>query len=329
MGTRSTFFVSTVLALALVAGACGAEDAGSGDPTGPDDPGAPSPTPVPEPTGPAFPVTIETAAGKVTIEARPERIVSLSPTATEILFAVGAGEQVAAVDDQSTYPTEAPRTDLSGLEPNIEAIAAHGADLVVYSIEVGDLGSALAGIGIATLVQPAAATLVDVYDQIEELGLATGHAEEAESLVEQMRAEIESITGAVEPPAEPLTFFHELDDTFYSVTSSTFIGQLYALVGLENIADAADDTGGGYPQLSAEYIVDADPDLIFLADTRCCGQSLRTVSRRPGWDRITAVRTGNVIELDDDVASRWGPRVVEYLREIAAAVVSAEEARAA
>jgi iron complex transport system substrate-binding protein len=323
MGRRSSFLLFTILA--LVAGACGS-DSPTTAATEPDDAATESPA---EPTAPAFPVTIETAGGEVTIDERTERIVSLSPTATEMLFAIGAGDQVAAVDDQSTYPADAPRTDLSGIEPNLEAIAGYEPDLVVYSIEVGELGASLGGLGVAAMLQPAAATLDDVYDQIGELGLATGHAAEADHLIAEIRREIEILASSIEPPAEPLTFFHELDDTYYSVTSSTFIGQLYAMVGLENIADAADDTGGGYPQLSAEYIVDADPDLIFLADTNCCGQSLRTVSRRPGWDRITAVRTGNVIELDDDVASRWGPRVVEYLRAIAEAVAAAEEARAA
>ena len=323
MGRRSMFLVLSI-ALGLVLAACADEGTPAGEPTGPEPAEEPA-----EATAPPFPVTIDSAAGEVTIAARPERIVSLSPTATEMLFAIDAGEQVAAVDDQSTYPPEAPMTDVSGFEPNVEAIAGYEPDLVVYATETGDLGSSLTGLGVTTLFQPAAATLDDVYDQIEELGLATGHVAEAEELVTTMREEIDSITSAVEPPAEPLTFFHELDDTYYTVTSSTFIGQLYAMVGLENVADAADDTGGGYPQLSAEYIVDADPDLIFLADTRCCGQSLRTVSRRPGWDRITAVRTGNVIELDDDVASRWGPRVVEYLRAIATAIEAAEEARAA
>jgi iron complex transport system substrate-binding protein len=273
----------------------------------------------------SFPVTIDGA----TIVTQPERIVSLSPTATEMLFAIGAGDQVEAVDDQSNFPADAPVTDLSGFEPNVEAIASYEPDLVVYSTEPGDLGAALDGLSIPALVQPAAITLDDVYEQIDQLGRATGNDSEAEDVVDGMRAEIDSITGSIEPPSEPVTFYHELDDTYYSVTSSTFIGQLYSLVGLRNIADEAKGAGGGYPQLSAEYIIDADPDLIFLADTKCCGQSRKTGARRPGWDRIAAVRNGGVIPLDDDVASRWGPRVVEYLRQIAKAVAAVLEAQAA
>jgi iron complex transport system substrate-binding protein len=113
--------------------------------------------------------------------------------------------------------------------------------------------------------------------------------------------------------SEPPTYYHELDSSFFSVTSGTFIGQVYAMAGLENIADVAEGAETLYPQLSAEFIIDSDPDLIFLADTKCCGESLETVTARPGWDQLTAVANGDVVELDDDVASRWGPRVVDFL----------------
>jgi iron complex transport system substrate-binding protein len=276
----------------------------------------------------SFPVTIDSANGPVSIGARPERIVSLSPTATEMLFAVGAGGQVVAVDDQSNYPPEAPTTDLSGYDPNAEAIAGYEPDLVVYSNDLGDIASALKDLGIPALMEPAAVNLRDVYSQIEDMGRATGHEPEAARLASTMREQVAAIVASVPEPPQPLTYYHELDDTFYSVTSSTFIGKLYDLLGLRNIADAADSGGGGYPQLSPEYIVRANPDLIFLADTKCCGQSRATVSKRPGWDTISAVRNDAVIPLDDDVASRWGPRVVDFLRVVARAVERVE-ARAA
>jgi iron complex transport system substrate-binding protein len=275
-----------------------------------------------------FPVTIAAANGDVTLEDRPERIVSLSPTATEMLFAIGAGDQVEAVDDQSNYPPDAPVTDLSGFEPNVEAIASYEPDLVVYATEPGDLGASLEGLGIPALQQDAAASLDDVFAQIDELGMATGNPSEAAELVEGMRGGIDTIVGAIEPTDPPLSFYHELDDTYYSVTSSTFIGQLYARTGLVNIADEAKGAGGGYPQLSAEYIIQANPDLIFLADTKCCRQSAATVAERPGWSRIDAVERDGVISLDDDIASRWGPRVVDFLRRIAAAVEGVPEANA-
>lgn len=308
MGRR---LVLLVVSVAVVAVACASDGDAGGDSTGPS-------------TEAAFPVTLTTANGDVTIDERPERIISLSPTATEMLFAIGADDQVIAVDDQSNFPPDAPTTELSGFEPNVEAIASYEPDLVVYSTEPGDLGSTLEGLGITTMLLPAATMLDDAYEQLEQLGRATGNAEAATAVVDDMRTEVDSIVSSIEIQQPPLTFYHELDDTYYSVTSQTFIGQLYGLVGLENIADAADDGGGGYPQLSAEYVIRADPDLIFLADTKCCGQSPATVAERPGWNSITAVRRRDVVPLDDDVASRWGPRIVEYLRTIADAVSDVE-----
>jgi iron complex transport system substrate-binding protein len=254
---------------------------------------------------------------------KPQRIVSMSPTATEMLFAIGAGGQVVAVDSNSNYPREAPKTDLSAYQPNIEAIAGYKPDLVVYSDDPGELAAGLSKLNIPALQQPAATKLDDTYAQLEQLGKATGHEAEAGRLAATMRAEIEKIAGA-DRPERPLTYYHELDKNLYTATSKTFIGQLYGQLGMENIADEADKEATGYPQLSAEYVIKADPDLIFLADTKCCGQSARTVAARDGWDQITAVKTGGVVELDDDVASRWGPRVVDFLKVVAAKVEAAE-----
>jgi iron complex transport system substrate-binding protein len=311
--------LALVAVIALVLAACGESASGTsseGRSTSGSDPAA------------SYPLTVSAANGTVTVPARPRRIVSLSPTATEMLFAIGAGDQVVAVDDQSNYPPAAPVTDLSGYEPNVEAIASYEPDLVVYATEPGDLGSSLEGLGIPALLQPAASVLRDVYRQLEQLGLVTDHVMESHALTTRMKGRIATITDAIDGDRR-LSFYHELDDTYFSVTSSTFIGQLYALTGLVNIADEAKGAGGGYPQLSAEYIIQADPDLIFLADTKCCGQSAATVAGRPGWDQIDAVEGGGVISLDDDIASRWGPRVVDYLRRIAAAVKGVPEANAA
>lgn len=272
-----------------------------------------------------FPVAV---AG-VTLAARPTRIVSLSPSATETLFAIGAGEQVVAVDDQSNYPTTAPRTKLSGFDPNVEAIAGYEPDLVVISFDPGGLVKSLKSLSIPTLVQPAAANLRDAYDQIAQLGLATGNAAEAAALATQMRTKIAEIVASVPKPSKPLSVYHELDDTYYSATSRTFVGKVYRAFGLENIADGAPAKVGDYPQLSSEYIVSANPDLIVLADTKCCGQSAATVRARAGWSSIAAVRLGGVVQADDDIVSRWGPRVVDFYRLVARAVIDAEKAQAA
>jgi iron complex transport system substrate-binding protein len=270
-----------------------------------------------------YPLTVETSQGTITVDDRPERIVSLSPTATEMLFAVHAGDQVVAVDDNSNYPPAAPKTKLSGYQPNVEAIAGYRPDLVVFATDPGDLAASLRRLAIPALALPAATRLDDSYAQIQQLGKATGHPAEAEAVVASMRGEIQQIV-ASSRLERPLTYYHELDKSLFSATSKTFIGQLYAQLGLENIADAADKEGGGYPQLSAEYVVKADPDLIFLADTKCCAQSAKTVAARAGWDQVRAVKDGAVVALDDDVASRWGPRVVDFLRIVAAKVKAVE-----
>jgi iron complex transport system substrate-binding protein len=251
--------------------------------------------------------------------ALPHRIVSLSPTATESLFAVGAGPQVIAVDDQSDYPKEAPRTKLSGFTPNVEAIAGYKPDLVVLSYDTGGVVASLSKLDIRVLVQPAATDLGQAYAQITSLGSVTGHLAKAKSVVAGMKARIAKIVAAA-PKATALSVYHELEPDLYSATSKTFIGKIYRLFGLKNIADAADATGTGYPKLSNEYIVGSNPSLIVLADVRCCGQTPQTVAARPGWSGIAAVRNHAIVRIDDSIASRWGPRVVNFVRAVAAAV---------
>jgi iron complex transport system substrate-binding protein len=251
---------------------------------------------------------------------KPSSIVSLSPTATEMLYAIGAGKQVKAVDDQSDYPKQVPRTDLSGFNPSVEAIASYGPDLVVMSDNTVE--DALKQLGIRVLVQPSAQNLKDSYAQIRALGKATGHRAEANRVVDKMKSSIDKLKADVPDRSRKPTAYYELDDMYFSVTSKTFIGQVLSLAGLANIADKAGGGNSGYPQLSAEYIISASPDYIFLADTECCGQSAETVAARPGWSEITAVREGHVVTLNDDLASRWGPRVVDLLRTIVRATTA-------
>lgn len=254
---------------------------------------------------------------------RPARIVSLSPSATETLYAVGAGPQVVAVDSASTYPDQAPRTTLSGLTPDPEAIASHKPDLVIVSSDVTNLTAALEKTGTKTLVMPDAKTLDAAYEQFARLGEVTGHKAEGEDLARRTKADIDKLVADAPKPAKPLSYYHELDQTYYSVTSATFLGSLYQRFGLTNIADGADPTAnGGYPQLSAEKVIQADPALIFLADTKCCGQNAQTVAARPGWDTLTAVKANHVFPLDDDIASRWSPRITDLARAISAAVAT-------
>lgn len=306
--------------VALLAAAC----ADDGAEIGGDEPTAAQLT-AEQPAGEVnFPVTVGSGELAVEIPAPPERIVSLSPTATEVLFAIGAGELVVAADEYSTYPEEAPATDLSGFTPNVEAIAGYDPDLVVASSDPDDLASSLAEIGVPTLIHPAAATLDDTYTQIEQLGAATGHVADAAEVVAQMQTDVDALVDRLPERAEPLTYYHELDVNYFSVSSETFIGQLYRLLGMRSIADEAGDESGGYPQLNPEFIVQADPDVILLADATCCGVDADEVASRPGWEQMSAVKAGRIIELDEDVASRWGPRIVDFLETLATELAALE-----
>lgn len=255
----------------------------------------------------------------------PKKIVSLAPTATEMLYAIGAGPQVVAVDDQSNFPADAPKTALSGFKPNVEAITKYTPDLVVLTNDTDGIKAQLEKVKIKVVEVPAAKTFDEMYTQFNTLGTATGHAKEAADLAAKTKKDIDEVVAkalAVKP-AKPLTYFHEVDSTGYSATSKTFIGQVYSLFAMQNIADPADKDGSGYPQVSSEHIVEANPDMVFLADTKCCQQDAAAVAKRPGWDKTNAVKNGNVVSLDDDLASRWGPRVVDLVKSVADAYTKA------
>jgi iron complex transport system substrate-binding protein len=298
-------------ALALItAAACGTSAAGTGS------------RPAHHVAAGAFPAVVTAANGRIRVPARPAAIVSLSPTATEMLYAIGAGPQVKAVDQYSDYPPGTPRTKLSGLSPNVEAIIAYKPNLVVTSSDTGGLTKRLAAFSIPVLDLPAPADLAGVYAEFAQLGQATGHLATARRAAATLRSQVSQVVAAAPRHGAPATYYYELDQTYYTVTSSTFIGKLLGLLGMKSIADSAKGAAasGGYPQLSPEYIIKANPAFIILADTICCHQSAATVAHRPGWASLAAVRKGHVISLSDDVASRWGPRLVILLRTVLAAL---------
>ena len=265
-----------------------------------------------------FPVTV----GDLTLDAEPLRVVSMSATATEMLFAIGAGDKVIAVDNFSNFPAsvdELPKID--AYQPSVEAISEFEPDLVIISYDPGNLVEQLNALSIPVFAAYAVANLDGAYEQMQQLGALTGRADEAAQVVDAMRSEIDAIVAGVAKQDPPLTYFYELDPTLYSVTSNTFIGSVMAQFGLVSIADGVQE-GNDYPQLSAEVIVEKNPDIIFLADVKCCAQSAATVAEREGWSVLGAVNNGSIVELDDDIASRWGPRLVDLMKQVAAAIES-------
>jgi iron complex transport system substrate-binding protein len=293
------------LTVLLALTACGGESSGASD-TAPGGSAAG-----------AFPVTVTGADGELTLDEQPGTIVSMSATTTEMLFAIGAGDQVEAVDSTSNYPPEAPVTDLSAFTPNAEAIAAYAPDLVILSDDLNGIVDALDALAVPTLLLEAADTIDDSYAQLGVLGDVTGHAEEAGDVVSDMQDRIAAAVDSVPADVEGMRVYHELDPGFYSASSSTFIGSIYAQFGLENIADGAADAAGGYPQVSAEYVVGQAPDVVVLADTVCCEQSAETVAQRPAFDTLPAVQEGRILAANDDIASRWGPRVADFAESLA------------
>src|SRR5699024_9410690 len=171
--------------------------------------------------------------------------------------------------------------------------------------DMGDLVAGLDAAGVPTLLLPVPEDFDEIYSQIERAGAATGQASEAAEVVASMQRDIDEVLSEVPDREQPLTYYHELDPSYYSVTEDTFIGQTYAMVGMESIAEG--DGSGESPQLSAEHIVNSDPDLIMLADTECCDVTPQSVTQRPGWEELSAVQNDQIHVLDEDVSSRWGP----------------------
>lgn len=252
---------------------------------------------------------------------KPERIISLSPTATEMLFAIGAAENVIAVDSYSNFPSSAPLTTLSAFEPNLEAIALYKPDLVVISFDVGDLQLGLNSAGIDVLLLPAVATIEDAFEQILEIGRVTKNEINAENLVSELRIGLHRIIS--ERKGKPkLKVYHELDEHYYSPSSSSFLGDIYNALGFENIADRADLAKTGYPKLSAEYILGANPEVIIIGGRN--KNSAQKISLRPGWTKIEAIKNGLVITVDPDISGRWGPRLIDFSEQVVQSLMAIE-----
>lgn len=319
---RYPLLAAGLLALAALGAAC---DDG-GDAAGPEatpTTAAPASTPTPAPeasaeaTAPsAFPLTVEDSGGAaITLDAPPTRIVSYSPGATEILFAIGAGERVIATDEFSDFPAAA--LDLPKLaysSPDPEGALALDPDLVLMAGQQRDQVEQFRSLGMTVLFVEEAANLEGVLDRVELFGSFTGNQERAAALVTEMQGRIDAVTSALADVEEGPRVLFELTSDLYTIAPDTFVGDLLTLAKARNIAEGAESR---FPQLTAEAVVVADPEVVLLAHAEFSGESLETVCARPGWDVITACTSGRVEAVDGDLTNRPGPRVVDGLELIA------------
>ena len=327
MGTSQRLSATVLVAVSVAAAAALAGCSSAGNSTAAAISALASAGPAPTPATsliPHWPVTVSAPNGSVTIKALPQRIVSLDPTATEDLYAVGAGTQVVAVDSHSNFPPGAPVTSLSDVTPSVGEIAKYHPSLVISQNHAG-LVSALNKLGIAVLIEPEVFNLRDAYQQIEGIGLATGHAHQADEVVTNMTQRINDIVAQAGTKYQGLSYYWEQSSNPYrSETSASLVGHIMALFGLRNIADAANAPGGDQPELSGSYIINARPTLIFLADYGAAGGGVTPamVAARPGWAGIPAVKAHAVFGLNADLTSRWSPRLPQLVEEIASALES-------
>ena len=239
----------------------------------------------------------------------PKRIISLSPSITEILFEIGSGNQVIAVDNLSNYPNEAPITDISAYDPNVEAISLLNPDLVILSYNIKNLKAALKKIGIETIYLPAPLNFEDILDQIDYLGLQTGNEDKAKKLISKMKNRMKTLQKLRENETAT-KIYHEIDPNYYSPSKFSFIGDIYQKLNYKNVADKADISNLGYPKLSPELIISENPDLIVLPGKD--NKYVEKVKLRPGWGYIEAVKKNNFLLTNNDIASRWGPRILNF-----------------
>ncbi|HEX6988023.1 MAG TPA: cobalamin-binding protein [Bacillota bacterium] len=264
-----------------------------------------------------FPYTFTDDAGRtVTIERRPERIITLAPSHTEVLFTIGAGDRVVGVDSFSDYPAEAaelPR--LGGLtDTNYEQIVALAPDLALAIGGTDEQVARLEELGIPVVVSPPE-TLDDVLASIEHLGRVVGAREGAARVVAEMRGRIDAVAQAVAgvPEAERVRVFLEIwNDPLMSVGPGAFMHDLIQAAGGVNIFGDADSP---WPVVSLEAVVERDPQVVITLFDEAYEQLL--AGERAGWEGVSAVRDGRVMLVDENVVSRPGPRLVDGLEQMA------------
>jgi iron complex transport system substrate-binding protein len=300
------------IAAALLLVACSDEDT-------PDGTNSSSTPAIAGTTGAGFPTTITDSSNtKVTLAEAPKRIVSLSPAATEILFAIGAGDEVVGSDSFSDYPDAANKTaKLDYSKPDPEAALALDPDLVIMATRQQEQLQQFRDLHIKVLYIEEAETVDGVYDSIAMFGGITGHAAEAQSLVADMRRRIGAVTSKLATVSAGPRVFYEVTNDLYTASPDTFIGSMLTMLKAKNIAEGATTQ---FPQLTAEAVIGADPQVVLLADAKFTHENADIVSARPGWSNVSAVKDRRIYAIDDDIASRPGPRIVDAIETIAKAL---------
>ena len=280
---------------------------------GDDGNGGTPPTSTPPALASLYPLTIEQSDGvDLVLDEAPQRIVSLSPYATEILCEIGAGDQLAAVDLFANCPADSTeKPELDSFEPNLEAIAGFEPDLVY--VDGAGILDALRQIDIPVLYLTLPSSLDEVLERISLFGRVVDREADADALVDSLTERIDAVEEGVASIEEGPRIFHELDPMFFTVSPDSFIGDFYNLLKAQNIAAGGE---GEYPQLSAEVIIERDPEVIILAD-EAAGVTVESLNDRPGWDTLTAVKEGRVCLVDPDIVSRPGPTVADGLEALA------------
>ena len=268
----------------------------------------------PSSPAPAFPVTlVDSFKRRVTITKAPERIVSLAPGNTEILFALGLGDQVVGVTDHDDYPPEVKtKQGVGGFsDPSSEKILALKPDLVVVVSEHQKVVELLDSLAIPSLALDPK-NLEQVYGTITLLGQATGRQAKAQEVIAQMKAKLQEITSVVaKATTKPRVCYEVWADPFMTAGPGTFIGDLITLAGGTNIAA---DATKSYPQYSLEALVDRNPEIVIYATAHATAEKIKA---RKGWSNIPAVKNGRIYGIDQNLVSRPGPRLVQGLEEFA------------
>jgi iron complex transport system substrate-binding protein len=317
--TMSRKFVIGLLIVALFLAACGSSTTATPAPAATQPAATELPTATLSPT--AAPIVLTDDLGRTVMLASPaQRIISLAPSNTEILFAVGAGAQVVGRDEASDYPEEVkPLPTVGGWSGfSTESIVALHPDLVLAADTIpAELVASLEGLGLTVYRLANPLTLEDLYANLETVGTLTGHEEDALTLVDSLQVRVAAVDAKISTVTERPIVYYELDATNptkpFTSGPGTFMDLLISRAGGSNVAA---DLTSQWAEISLEQIVVANPDFIILGDS-AYGTTAESVKQRPGWNQLAAVQNDRIFPFDDNLVSRPGPRLVDGLEALA------------